>query len=689
MALVPDQKFSTFQVGGDLEVGDIIVGLRGGINTQFTWEIPASVTTVTGTANEILVNGTSGSPIGGDVTLTIAPTFPGQTSITTLGTIGTGTWEASVIGILYGGTGVSAVTTAPGATAWAGWDANKNLSANNFIPGFTTTVSSGTPIVLTVASTEQQYITGSTNQTVTMPVTSTLVTGMQWTIVNISSATITIQSSGANSIVSLPPASQATVTCILNSGTTAASWADDFSQSSAGVSSITGTANQVIASAATGAVTLSLPQNINTAATPIFAGFNDSNNNAVLRFGTVASAVNYMEIVNNSTGQPPSIQLQGSDPNISGYFVGKGDAGWVFQTAAVGQTPFTIQSGTTGQHTTHFQFLNSSATDNYTFPDYSGVVQVDGYTTTATAASTTTLTNQSTYYQFFTGSTTQTITMPVTSTLVQGQTWRIVNNSTGIFTVNSSGGNLIGNVAANTIQDVVCILTSGTTAASWYMSPFYINFVRVQTFPSSGTYTPTPGMVYCVVEMVGGGGGGGGTPTATSSSGCAGGAGGSGAYSKGLFSATTIGTSQTVTVGAGGSAGANANGGSGGTSSLGSLITAPGGGGGAVNITRTSSAVFTGSAAAIAGTGGSINAPGTAGTMGVLLIGSNVLSGNGGSTLWGGGGIGVTGTNNGGTSAAANSGGGGSGSIVFGVTGVNAAGGSGGTGLVIITEYIG
>jgi len=39
-----------------------------------------------------------------------------------------------------------------------------------------------------------------------------------------------------------------------------------------GVSSITGTANQVIASASTGAVTLSLPQNIHTGATPTFAG---------------------------------------------------------------------------------------------------------------------------------------------------------------------------------------------------------------------------------------------------------------------------------------------------------------------------------------------------------------------------------------------------------------------------------
>lgn len=44
MALVPDQKFSTFQDGGDLSVGDIVVGLRGGLNTKFTYAgIPSGV----------------------------------------------------------------------------------------------------------------------------------------------------------------------------------------------------------------------------------------------------------------------------------------------------------------------------------------------------------------------------------------------------------------------------------------------------------------------------------------------------------------------------------------------------------------------------------------------------------------------------------------------------------------------
>lgn len=90
-----------------------------------------------------------------------------------------------------------------------------------------------------------------------------------------------------------------------------------------------------------------------------------------------------------------------------------------------------------------------------------------GYTTTATAAGTTTLTVASTYQQFFTGSTTQNAKMAVASTLVLGQSHLIVNNSTGIVTVQSSGGNTIVAMAAATQVIVTCILTSGTSAASW------------------------------------------------------------------------------------------------------------------------------------------------------------------------------------------------------------------------------
>jgi hypothetical protein len=90
-----------------------------------------------------------------------------------------------------------------------------------------------------------------------------------------------------------------------------------------------------------------------------------------------------------------------------------------------------------------------------------------GYSTTATAASTTTLTVSSNYKQYFTGSTTQTIVLPVVTTLTLGHTFEIHNNSSGSLTVNSSGSNLVGTINANTTAICTCILTTGTTAASW------------------------------------------------------------------------------------------------------------------------------------------------------------------------------------------------------------------------------
>lgn len=89
------------------------------------------------------------------------------------------------------------------------------------------------------------------------------------------------------------------------------------------------------------------------------------------------------------------------------------------------------------------------------------------YTTTATAAGTTVLTNTSTYFQFFTGTSTQTITLPVTSTLSTGWSFHIVNNSTGNLTVNSSGGNLVTTVIPGTTAMITCIGTALTTAADW------------------------------------------------------------------------------------------------------------------------------------------------------------------------------------------------------------------------------
>jgi hypothetical protein len=90
-----------------------------------------------------------------------------------------------------------------------------------------------------------------------------------------------------------------------------------------------------------------------------------------------------------------------------------------------------------------------------------------GYTTTATAGGTTTLDVNSTYYQTFTGTSNQTIQLPVTSTLAVGMSYHIENNGTGTLTINSSGSNAVGTVGPFQTVLVTCILASGTDAASW------------------------------------------------------------------------------------------------------------------------------------------------------------------------------------------------------------------------------
>lgn len=107
--------------------------------------------------------------------------------------------------------------------------------------------------------------------------------------------------------------------------------------------------------------------------------------------------------------------------------------------------------------------------------------------------------------------------------------------------------------------------------------------IALQTFSANGTYTPTAGMVYCIVEIVGAGGGGG----AVASNGGGGtysaaGGGGAGEYGYGIFTAADIGVSKSITIGAGGTGGAAGNnpGSTGGTTSFGTLMTAIGGNGG-------------------------------------------------------------------------------------------------------------
>jgi hypothetical protein len=75
---------------------------------------------LTGNTFSVLANGSTLNVSSSGVK--ISDTYPGQTSITTLGTVTTGTWHADTIGVAYGGTGAATFTAgylkADGTTAF-------------------------------------------------------------------------------------------------------------------------------------------------------------------------------------------------------------------------------------------------------------------------------------------------------------------------------------------------------------------------------------------------------------------------------------------------------------------------------------------------------------------------------------------------------------------------------------------
>ncbi|EAC1963980.1 phage tail protein [Escherichia coli] len=239
------------------------------------------------------------------------------------------------------------------------------------------------------------------------------------------------------------------------------------------------------------------------------------------------------------------------------------------------------------------------------------------------------------------------------------------NDTASLTTLTNVGRDIL---AKTSKQEVIHYLGLGAT------NGYVGRLVNTRVFTSSGTYTPTPGTKRIRVTITGGGGGGGGCKAASSNETFFGAGGGAGGTIISIMTPTQ--NSYPVTIGAGGAGGVSAtNGTRGGNSVFASLIAPGGAGGGKSGVTNTNGGnggvPSTGDINIIGGCGGD----GQSGNIGV--------SGEGGTSYWGGGGRAGAG---GGVSGKAYGSGGG-GAYDAGYSGTSMTGGKGAAGICIIEEF--
>jgi hypothetical protein len=118
-------------------------------------------------------------------------------NVTPLGTIASGTWQGTTVGVSYGGTGV---TASSGANSVVLRDANENTSLNNIFRNTTSTVSAAGTTVLTAASSATQVLTGTLAQTYQLPDATTLANGASFQFNNNSTGALSIVNNGSSLI---------------------------------------------------------------------------------------------------------------------------------------------------------------------------------------------------------------------------------------------------------------------------------------------------------------------------------------------------------------------------------------------------------------------------------------------------------------------------------------------------------
>lgn len=252
-----------------------------------------------------------------------------------------------------------------------------------------------------------------------------------------------------------------------------------------------------------------------------------------------------------------------------------------------------------------------------------------------------------------------------------------------------------GNIATLAPSAVTNTQLAGSIAFSKMDANFradakvYGTLENVLIYTANATWTKPAGLRFIEVEVQAGGGAGGGTAATTLSNGSCGSGGSAGGYAYKKILASSLGATEAATVGAAGVGVAGGTGGTGGNSSFGAHCSTTGGQGGP-SISAGTTAISGASPVVGTATGGNINISGQAGGRSGRHNINFLITGNGGDSTLGKGGVGGPIATNGNVlvgNVGAGYGAGGSGTGITQLVAAAAAGGNGSPGIVIVKEY--
>ena len=141
-------------------------------------------------------------------------------NVSPLGTIASGIWNGTTVGVAYGGTGV---TASSGANSVVLRDANSNITINRLSQGTQTITASGGTTTLTAASQYNQTLVGTGGQTFKLPDATSLTDTTTFQFNNNATGTLTITDYATATIGTIAPGGAASI-ALLDNSTVGGTW---------------------------------------------------------------------------------------------------------------------------------------------------------------------------------------------------------------------------------------------------------------------------------------------------------------------------------------------------------------------------------------------------------------------------------------------------------------------------------